>query len=173
MHKFAKENCPFLLDYIDKEIIEKIDENKYNINSTCKGLIVDTVGQTTKYGNDFYHIYTILAEEMDQIEFVKALRNLSDQGQCLIDSNDKYDVLKPYIKHKEISFHTHCTISSSLFETYYFELNDVTRQWLLNYKDAFSFDAEPLEDFALYKDFELKFSSCTHEGFSTEGNREE
>lgn len=48
---------------------------------------------------------------------------------------------------------------------YYFNLNSETKKYLLKFQDDFCL--EPLEDLTLYKEDEIKFYSCTHEGFNT------
>lgn len=153
-----------------EQVIQDIETEILNFNGDY---IVDVVGEKTKYGREFWHIYSLLSNEVEQLELVKTLQSSSESGPDLIDIDRKYDFLKSYIKHKEISFHTHCSISSILFETYYFELNEETKKWLLNYDDVFSFDGEILEDLAFYKDEKLKFSSCTHEGYMIDKNKED
>lgn len=153
-----------------EEVIQDIEIEILNFGTDY---IVDVVGEKTKYGREFWHIYSLLSNEIEQLELIRSLQKTEETGPYLIDTNRKYEILKPYIKRKEISFHTHCTISSILYETYYFELNEETKKWLLNYEDVFSFDGEPLEDLAFYKDEKLKFSSCTHEGYMVDKKEEE
>lgn len=176
--KRNREECQKIWDDIDDkyktysfgEVIQDIETEILNFNGDY---IVDVVGEKTKYGREFWDIYSLLSNEVGQLELVKTLQKSAEAGPDLIDRDHKYEFLKPYMKHKEISFHTHCTISSILFETYYFELNEETKKWLLNYKSVFSFDGEILEDLAFYKDEKLKFSSCTHEGYTIDKNEED
>ena len=76
---------------------------------------------------------------------------------------DKYPKLKNnYISYK-ITFNTYVT-GGPLQIIYYFELNDETKEYLLEFKDDYSFN-NGLEDLALYKDDKILYASCTHERF--------
>ena len=48
---------------------------------------------------------------------------------------------------------------------YYFKLNDETKKYLLQFRNDFYM--RDLDDLSLYNDDEVKFSSCTHEGFNS------
>ena len=176
--KLNREECKKIWENINNKdeslsFEQVMQDIETEISTFGRDYIEYEIGKKTKYGREFYHMYALLSDEVNQLELVKSLQDTSEIGPDLIDMNSKYEVLKPYIQDKEISFHTHCTISSILYETYYFELNEETKKWLSNYENVFSFDEEILQDLAFYKDNELKFSSCTHEGYSTEGDREE
>lgn len=52
--------------------------------------------------------------------------------------------------------------------TYYFELNDESKKYLLKFKNEFCLSDEVgLEDLTLYKNNEVKFYSVTHEGINS------
>lgn len=48
---------------------------------------------------------------------------------------------------------------------YYFKLNVESKNYLRQFRNDFCL--RDLDDLALYKDDEIKFSSCTHEGFNS------
>ncbi|MCD8373355.1 MAG: hypothetical protein LUD27_08670 [Clostridia bacterium] len=81
---------------------------------------------------------------------------------ALLD-DDLYLPLKPYVNRTEATYTWHCTTSGSLAKVFYFKLNDVTKNWLMQFKDDYAL--EYLDDLAFYKNGKLQFSSCKHEGF--------
>ena len=70
----------------------------------------------------------------------------------------------------EYSFITYCT-EGGLSNTLYFALNEDTKAWLLQFKNDFEIKGE-LKDLAFYKERELAFSSCTHEKFHGDVEKE-
>lgn len=100
----------------------------------------------------------------DRLLFLNAL---SQNNKALPIDFIKNKVLRDNLIKYEISFQNHCTTSGCLMINYYFKLNGETKELLRNYKNDFEIDINSLEDLALYKDDELKFSSCTHEGFNS------
>ena len=43
-----------------------------------EGYIADTVGEGTKYGIEFWFIYSLLSEELNQIKLVEKLKTITD-----------------------------------------------------------------------------------------------
>ena len=123
----------------------------------------DKVGVLTKYSEPkdfFWHFYTggcFILKQNNKLD--KCLKLKEDNRDLVLD---KYPELKPYIKRKELLFGNHTTLSTNLFSTYYIELNDITKKWLLNHHTIYDF-ANDLWDLAFYIDDKLIFSSCTHE----------
>lgn len=99
------------------------------------------------------------------VQVKRTLLELAKRGQlydeCDLFETREYGLLCKYIKDTEIKFNNHCTVGP-LFRTYYFELNDKTREWLLGRESVFNF-RDGLEDLALYLDEKILYSSCTHE----------
>ena len=128
------------------------------------------------FKKDLGTIYYDFQFYREQLNYLENLKKSSIQYKSIVEIDEKYKELIPFVKKREISFETHCTKSAALFETYYFELNDITKKWLLKYKSVFDFSDEypgDLQDLALYKDDELKFSSCTHEEYRSDMKIEE
>lgn len=73
------------------------------------------------------------------------------------------EILKNNLLEIKVSYGWHCTVSGELSKTFYFKLNEQTKEWLLKHKNDYDF--ETLQDLAFYSKNELLFSSCTHEGF--------
>lgn len=71
--------------------------------------------------------------------------------------------LKDNLIRTEITFCTHCTVSSQLSKVFYFRLNEKTSEWLSRFST--DYDLEELQDLAFYGDGKILFSSCTHERF--------
>lgn len=175
--RFYKESCYRQLSY-NKEvqpsfydkIIKEVEENVLYSNKTENQLedeYFESGLGTIYYDFQFYR---------EQLNYLENLKKSKLQYKSIVESDEEYKELIPFIKKRELSFETHCTKSAALFETYYFELNDITKKWLLKHKDVFDFGDEylgDLQDFALYKDEELKFSSCTHEKYHSDIKTEE
>ena len=128
------------------------------------------------FENGFGTLYYDFQFYREQLSYLENLKKSQIQYKSIVESNEKYKELIPFIKKRELSFETHCTKSSVLFETYYFELNNITKKWLLKHKSVFDFDGEnpnELQDLALYKDEELMFSSCTHEEYHSDMDNKE
>lgn len=79
----------------------------------------------------------------------------------------EYAPIKPHLIRVLPSFFHHCTNSGLLRCHFIFALNDATKEWLLQYVHPDCIYA-PLDDFALYKDGFIRFSTCSHEGISIE-----
>lgn len=123
--------------------------------------ITSCVGKTTKYDNNFSHIY----HDVDM-----TLKCLEDKEKYLsngvLDPLDAVpEELKEYLLYYEVSFHNEVSTRSILMINYYFVLNDATKKYLLKFKDDFNMDE--LEDLTLYKDDQVLFYSCTHEKFNS------
>ena len=165
-YEYAKQNALPL--WMEEMIERKQYEWKYLI-------LGDSGKRVTKYDDEygmFSKIYKILIRENRNLNRIYDLQKTSTERKNVVESEMSYAELKPYLKRKELSFETHCTMGP-LFETYYFELNDITKKWLLKYKSVFDFNGEYreyLQDLALYKNEKLMFSSCTHEEFHSDMN---
>lgn len=127
--------------------------------------IVDHVGEDTIYNEPiglFWLFYDMIGRDLDAKIKLEALltSNYSTMPTDILNE-ELYLLLKPWLIKYEISFITHCT-EGGLAKTLYFELNDETRKWLLQFTTDFDIKGD-LQDLALYKDDELVFSSCTHE----------
>jgi hypothetical protein len=110
----------------------------------------------------FYHkiemIYSTYMDTLNQMEKSNIKKDI-----MAIFNNSKYSLLKNNYLYHEIGFIWHCTQSSELAITYFFEINDSTRAFLNRKKHIFDFDI--LEDLAFYEDEKLCVSTCTHERF--------
>lgn len=174
-YKFDSEEnkARYLREHFDKKIIA--DFKKMGMSSgkikeikddffRCS-FIADEVGVTTKYGSEcigffwrFYHdIATIIDCSKKQNKY------------CINDVKDLLSQipkqLKEHFMYYEVSFFNEVTISDDLMVNYYFKLNDETKKYLLQFKNDFCLNE--LEDLVFYKDGEVKFYSCTHEGFNS------
>lgn len=118
--------------------------------------------------SDLWHFYhdISLFEDTYQVSLDAARNNSIERDIFDIFQNPYYAPLKPSLLKTNISFFWHCTQSSQLAITYYFSLNQESIAWLNELKGPL--DMKELEDFALYHNEELLFSSCTHEGFETD-----
>ena len=116
--EYSKQNT---LPFFFKEGIEK---DPYNWKHFIFGAYVE------KKHDNKSGIYDVLIEENKRISQIvyrqKTLRNRKNY----VEEDEMYFELKPYLKKTEITFQTHCTIGP-LFETYYFELNDVTKKMVI------------------------------------------
>lgn len=171
LKRFNREECYRQLSY-NKDI--KPSSYDKLINDVEKELSKSkkrTTQEERKYfDNGLWHIYHSFYMQKEQIQILEQLQNSKVEYKSIVEYDEKYKELIPFVKKKELAFYTHCTVGP-LFETFYFELNDITKEWLLKYKSVFDFNAdEPtdLQDLALYKDEELKFSSCTHERYRSD-----
>lgn len=79
----------------------------------------------------------------------------------------EYAPIKPYLIKVVPSFFHHCASGGAFKCHFFFELNDATKEWLLQYPHPDCTPA-PLEDLALYKDGYIKLSTCSHEGIYNE-----
>lgn len=79
---------------------------------------------------------------------------------------DGEEVLKFNLQDIKAGFVWHCNVSSELSKTFFFELNEDTKKWLLRHGNDYAF--EILQDLAFYNGDKLLFSSCTHERFHTD-----
>lgn len=135
--------------------------------------ICDHVGEDTLYDEPksfYWHAYHTFGSELDNINFINKHIKKSENNKIL-KILDKYSKLKNnYISHK-ITFNTYVT-GGPLQIIYYFNLNEETKEYLLQFKDDYSFN-NGLEDLALYKDDNLLYASCTHEKFRYHGLSEE
>ena len=170
----CEENKQFYINkhYGDKEIKkykeygmteEEINEMKEDFFQ-CS-FIADHVGKTTKYGNEnrgfFYHLYHDIGMLIDCQKDKK--RYCTNNRKSPIEQIP--NELKKHFLYYEVSYFNSVTISSGLMINYYFELNDETKKYLLQFKN--DFQLEDLDDLTLYKDNEMRFYSCTHERYNS------
>lgn len=142
---------------------EEINAMKENFFS-CS-FIADDVGDKTKYGKEngdfFWGFYHDIAMNID--------RQKSMKKYCVKNEKNLLDQIPQEIKkhflHYEVSFFNTVTISDRLMVNYYFRLNDETKKYLLNFRNDFCLDE--LQDLTLYKDNEIEFYSCAHEGYNS------
>lgn len=127
--------------------------------------IADHVGEDTLYEDPielFWTFYNTLGMDLDaKIKLETLLSSNCKINPTDILNEEAYLLLKPWLIKYEISFITHCT-EGGLAKTFYFELNDETKKWLLQFPSDFEIKGN-LQDLALYKGNKLLFSSCTHE----------
>lgn len=142
---------------------EKI--NKIKNDFFCCSFIADNGGETTKYGSEyrgfFWRFYHDVAMMIDRQNDKK--RYCVSNGKSPLEQIPAE--LKKHFLYYEISYFNSVTTSGGLMINYYFKLNDETKKYLLQFRNDFYLG--DLEDLSLYKDDELKFSSCTHEGFNS------
>jgi len=142
------------------EDIDKIKNRFFHCS-----FISDNVGKSTKYGSEyrnfFWNLYHDIAMMVD--------RQRDKDMYCISGGKSPLeqipDELKEHFLYYEVSFNNAVTISGGLMINYYFKLNEQTKKYLLQFRNDFALTG--LEDLTLYKDDEVKFSSCTHEGFNS------
>lgn len=144
---------------VDELISQKIDP-----------FLCDYVGKTTKYDkplNFFWHLYHTCQNVIMNSDSLKDLP--IDEGFAeRVFENDFNKPLKPHLQKAEYTYSTHCT-TGPLQLVYYFKLNDETKKWLNQFENDYALEGSDFEDLAIYKNGEIKFSSCTHEGFNSLG----
>ena len=161
-YDYQKDKMPYDYDTLFNDIYEECFEKN-------DMFIVDKLhNNLNKYPDVgcMWHMYYSINDLVMIEKRIDYYRNLEEKYD--IDKefdNDEIKDLKKYIKRYELSFATHCTLGP-LSITFYFDLNDDTKKWLLNKKDIYDFNH--LQDLALYKDNEILFSSCTHEEYYDE-----
>jgi len=174
-YKFDNEEnkARYLRKHFDKKIIadfkkmgmssDKIEEIKDEF-FRCS-FIADEVGVTTKYGSVcrefFWRVYHDIASIIDCSK--KQNKYCINNGKDLLEIIPKE--LKEHFLYYEVSFFNPVTISDSLMVNYYFKLNDEAKKYLLQFRNDFCLNE--LEDLVFYKAGEVKFYSCTHEGFNS------
>lgn len=142
------------------EEINKIKENFFQCS-----FITSEVGNNTKYGKDckgfFWNLYHDIATNIDCSKKI--------DKYCIKNGVNPHERIPEELKenflHYEISFSNAVTLSSALMINYYFKLNKETKKYLLKFRNDFCLNE--LEDLTLYKNNEIKFYSCTHEGFNS------
>ena len=123
----------------------------------------DKLGINTKYKEPremFWHFYHSACFILNHINILDKCLETKEANRDLI--LDKYEELKPFVKREELYFGNHTTLLSNLDLTYYFELNDETKKWLLKHSTIYDFEND-LWDLAFYIGDKIIFSSCTHE----------
>jgi len=170
----CEENRKFYLNkHFGNEKIEqykKIGITEERINEIKKdffqcSFIADNVGKTTKYGYDnrgfFWGLYHDIAMMID--------REKKKDVYCIFNGKSPLEQipeeLKEHFLYYEVSYFNSVTTSGGLMINYYFELNNETKKYLLQFRNDFYI--RDLEDLAFYKNNEVKFYSCTHEGFNS------
>lgn len=143
-----------------EEEINKIKEDFFQCS-----FITSEVGNTTKYGKDckgfFWHLYNDISMNIDCAK--KKNKYCVKNGENPLNQIPK-ELNKHFLKY-EVSFSNAVTISGGLMINYYFNLNDETKKYLLKFRNDFCLDE--LDDLTFYKDNEIKFYSCAHEGFNS------
>ena len=138
------------------------------IKSKINPFICDHVGKDTKYHeplNFFWHLYhncQMVFMNADSLEKLP----IDDEFAMQVFESDFNKPLKPHLKKVKYTYSSHCTIGP-LQLVYYFTLNDETKTWLNQFETDYDLDKGDFEDLAIYKNDEIKFSSCTHEGFNS------
>lgn len=117
---------------------------------------------------DLWHFYHDISLFEDTY---KPTINALKQNKIKRDIDDIFEIpyyapLQPCLINTKISFFWHCTQSSQLAITYFFQLNPLSIRWLEQRENEF--DMQELEDLAFYKDDKLLFSSCTHEMYQVD-----
>lgn len=143
----------------------KFPEKRYGkyIASFISDYVADE--KTKYYGPDFlWHFYSEFGREYDNIAYI------NDRVSCGENDADEFaesgcEFLRDKILRVDTAFENHCTKTSELLKTYYFPLDDETREWLSAKENDYDFDIESLCDLAFYCGGKLRFSSCTHEQF--------
>jgi len=128
------------------------------------GFITDNVGKTTKYGKNHYNFFwNFYAEIALNIDTEKDKNSVCVKGgKSPIEQVP--NELKEHLLYYEVSNFNAVTISGPMIN-YYFKLNDESKKYLLKFRNDFMLIG--LEDLTLYKDDEVKFSSCSHERFNS------
>lgn len=111
-----------------------------------------------------WHVYNNVEFAENCARVLKKMQD-SDVEKPLCSELDDEEVLKNNLREVKVGFFWHCTVSGELSKTFFFELNEDTEKWLLQFKN--DYDLDNLQDLAFYNGDELLFSSCTHEGFHT------
>lgn len=122
----------------------------------------------TKYKNEG-PIWMMYHDINDMLFLKRTFLELASKGKenriCELFDTFEYSVLRKNIISSEVKFNNHATVGP-LFRTYYFRLNDETKEWLLLRESVFDF-RDDLQDLALYIDDKIVYSSCTHEQLET------
>lgn len=151
----------FYAQFENKEIGELIAQK-------IDPFLCDYVGKTTKYDkphNFFWHLYHTCQNVIMNGDSLKNLPIDEDFANKVFE-NDFNKSLKSNLTKIKYTYSTHCTIGP-LQLVYYFKLNDETKQWLNQFEDDYALEDSDFEDLAIYKGDEIRFSSCTHEGFNS------
>lgn len=109
----------------------------------------------------FYHTHDIVYEHRTVINSI--LKNTESRPITFALEEPYYKPLKNSYLKSVIGFAWHCTTSSQLSITHYFEMDGHAKAWLSQLQD--DYDMRTLEDLAFYYKGHLAFSSCTHEHF--------
>lgn len=130
--------------------------------------LCDYVGKTTKYDkpfNFFWHLYHTCQNIIMNADSLKELP-VEEAFADLVFEDDFNKPLKAHLLKVKYTYSSHCTIGP-LQLIYHFKLNDQTKAWLNQFEDDYALEDSDFEDLAIYKNDEIKFSSCTHEGFNS------
>ena len=143
-------------------LLEKA-ENKGRMLFLCDNVYK----RKTKYHtpeNFFWHAYHSVQQLFDCKKHVEQFKtnSLNKLSAFKCDLSD-FEILKPFLISKRLSYSWHCTETSFFAIVFKFKLNQETKKYLLNFKS--DYDLSGLEDLALYKGDKILFSSCTHEQF--------
>lgn len=158
-------------DFLFNEILTECKEfNKNSLKKPYKNgspFIADHVGKDTKYSEPFNLIWMMYHNIQHALMSIDNLKNIDIENEDYfnIDCIENTILQNNLIKY-EFTHQTHCT-SGPLQLVYYFKLNNETKKWLLQFEDDYDIIKSGYEDLAIYKENNLKFSSCTHEGFNS------
>jgi len=130
--------------------------------------ICDHVGNDTKYSKPLgliWHFYHNIQHVLMSNESLSTIPETKDFQADLIFTDKDATLKNNFIKY-EYTFCSHCT-KGPLQLVLYFNLNNETKNWLLQFEDDFALADSNFEDLAIYNDDKLEFSSCTHEEFNS------
>lgn len=159
---------------IKQECYDFVNENnnqKYINDYFHCSYITDQVGKTTKYGYEhksfFLQLYRNISMNIDRLK-AKDIYCTSGGIKPLEQIPDE---LKQHFLKYKISYYNPVTSTSGLMINYFFQLNEDTKKYLCRFRNDYCVEElVPFEDFALYKDKNVVFCSCTHERFNSHEN---
>lgn len=115
--------------------------------------------------SELWHVYNSVEFAANCVRTLRKMKEATAE-KPLCTEIDGEEVLKFNLQDVKVGFSWHCTVSSELGKTFFFELNEDTKKWLMRHKDDYDFGT--LQDLAFYNGEKILFSSCTHEGFHTD-----
>ena len=174
-----KEKYPDLEDFnvLYNEIFDECEKFQKNISgknliedfsSKNSPFICDHVGKDTKYSEPielFWHMYHNIHFVLMANEDLTILPVNNEVIIYPLQYPENNAIRKNFIKH-EFTFDAPY-MPGVLQLVCHFKLNDETKEWLTQFETDFAIDKTGFENLALYANGEIKFSSCTHEGFNS------
>jgi len=129
--------------------------------------ICDHVGKDTKYSEPIQYFWRFYHNIQHVLMTNDSLLELNEIDALDVDALlDGEKALRGNFLSYEYTYLTHCT-GGPLQLVLMFKLNEETKEWLMQFEDDFALEGSKFEDLAFYQNGELKFSSCTHEGFNS------